>query len=151
MIFPHMILFVGWFCTLPRGQNGWFQIRPSDVSVYCWWILSGQVIEKLIWSLAVRRISFYARMDDNVSIRITSNGSWCMGIKGEMSGTVCVTFTWYMYICELFIAFVVFCCLFIIVTTQFVSLYKPCKPKPKPSTYDPPGQPPPGRDPKTDT
>ena len=28
----------------------------------------------------------------------TSNGSWCMGIKGEMSGTVCVTFTWDMYI-----------------------------------------------------
>ena len=38
----------------------------------------------------------------------TSNGSWCMGIKGEMSGTVCVTFTWdmYIYIYELFIAFV---------------------------------------------
>ena len=30
--------------------------------------------------------------------RDTSNGSWCMGIKGEMSGTVCVTFTWDMYI-----------------------------------------------------
>ena len=61
-----------------------------------------------------------------------------MGIKGEMSGTVCVTFTWYMYIYELFIAFVLFCCLFIIVTTQFVALYEPCKPKPKPkpSTYD---------------
>ena len=29
---------------------------------------------------------------------VTSNGSWCMGIKGEMSGTVCVTFTWDMYI-----------------------------------------------------
>ena len=28
----------------------------------------------------------------------TSNMSWCMGIKGEMSGTVCVTFTWDMYI-----------------------------------------------------
>ena len=28
----------------------------------------------------------------------TSNGSWCMGIKSEMSGTVCVTFTWDMYI-----------------------------------------------------
>ena len=26
-----------------------------------------------------------------------------MGIKGEMSGTVCVPFTWYMYIYELFI------------------------------------------------
>ena len=31
-------------------------------------------------------------------IYITSNGSWCMGIKGEMSGLVCVTFTWDMYI-----------------------------------------------------
>ena len=38
----------------------------------------------------------------------TSNGSWCMGIKGEMSGTVCVTLTWYMYRYELFIAFVCF-------------------------------------------
>ena len=28
----------------------------------------------------------------------TSNGSWWMGIKGEMSGTVCVTFTWDMHI-----------------------------------------------------
>ena len=37
-----------------------------------------------------------------------SNGSWCMCIKGEMSGTVCVTFTWDMYIYELFIAFVSF-------------------------------------------
>ena len=41
-------------------------------------------------------------------IKTTSDGSWCMGIKGEMSGTVCVTFTWYMYIYELFIAFVCF-------------------------------------------
>ena len=38
----------------------------------------------------------------------TSNGSWCIGIKGEMSGTVCVTFTWDIYIYELFIAFVCF-------------------------------------------
>ena len=43
-----------------------------------------------------------------VSTEHTSNGSWCMGIKGEMSGTVCVTFTWYMYIYELFVAFVCF-------------------------------------------
>ena len=39
---------------------------------------------------------------------VTSNGSWCIGIKGEMSGTVCVTFTWDIYIYELFIAFVCF-------------------------------------------
>ena len=38
----------------------------------------------------------------------TSNGSWCIGIKGEMSGMVCVTFTWDNYIYELFIAFVCF-------------------------------------------
>ena len=44
------------------------------------------------------------------SIQQISNGSWCMGIKGEMYGTVCVTFTWdmYIYIYELFIAFVSF-------------------------------------------
>ena len=72
-----------------------------------------------------------------ISTREISNGSWCMGIKGEMSGTVCVTFTWYMYIWVVY-SFCLFCCLFIIVTTQFVALYKPCKPKPKPSTYDPP-------------
>ena len=44
-------------------------------------------------------------------IFFTSNGSWCIGIKGEMSGTVCVTFTWDIYIymsCLLaFVCFVV--------------------------------------------
>ena len=47
----------------------------------------------------------------------TSNGSWCIGIKGEMSGTVCVTFTWdiYIYIWVVY-SFCLFCCLFIIVT-----------------------------------
>ena len=43
----------------------------------------------------------------------TSNGSWCMGIKGEMSGTVCVTFTWDMYIWVVY-RFCLFCCLYII-------------------------------------
>ena len=43
-------------------------------------------------------------------------------------------------------SFCLFCCLFIIVTTQFVALYKPSKPKPKPSTYDPPPPPPPPPD-----
>ena len=43
----------------------------------------------------------------------------------------------YVYIWIVY-SFCLFWCLFIIVTTQFVALYKPCKPKPKPSTYDPP-------------
>ena len=51
----------------------------------------------------------------------TSNGSWCMGIKGEMSGTVCVTFTWDMYI-YIWVAYSLcfFCCLFITVTWWYV-------------------------------
>ena len=53
----------------------------------------------------------------------TSNGYWCMGIKGEMSGTVCVTFTWDMYI-YIYIwvvySFCLFCCLFIVVTWWYV-------------------------------
>ena len=57
--------------------------------------------------------------------RDTSNGSWCMGIKSEMSGTVCVTFTWDMYIyIYIYIwvvySFCLFCCLFIIVTWWYV-------------------------------
>ena len=63
---------------------------------------------------------------------------------------LCHIYMIYVYIWVVY-SFCLFCCLFIIVKTQFVVLYKPCKPKPKPSTYDPPGQPPPGRDPKTDT
>ena len=57
----------------------------------------------------------------------TSNGSWCMGIKGEMSGTVCVTFTWdvYIYIYIYIYIWVVyslcfFWCLFITVTWWYV-------------------------------
>ena len=59
-----------------------------------------------------------------------------MGIKGEMSGNgLCHIYMIYVYIWVVY-SFCLFCCLFIIVTTQFVALYKPCKPKPKPSTYD---------------
>ena len=50
---------------------------------------------------------------------------------------LCHIYTIFVYIWVVF-CFCLFCCLFIIVTTQFVALYKPCKPKPKPSTYDPP-------------
>ena len=52
---------------------------------------------------------------------VTSNGSWCMGIKGEMSGTVCVTFTWDMYI-YIWVVYSLcfFCCLFITVTWWYV-------------------------------
>ena len=47
---------------------------------------------------------------------------------------LCHIYMIYVYIWVVY-SFCLFCCLFIIVTTQFVALYKPCKPKP--STYDP--------------
>ena len=55
---------------------------------------------------------------------------------------LCHIYMIYVYIWVVY-TFCFLCCLFIIVTTQFVALYKPCKPKPKPSTYDPPPPPPP--------
>ena len=48
---------------------------------------------------------------------------------------LCHIYMIYVYIWAVY-SFCLFCCLFIIVTTQFVALYKLCKPKP--STYDPP-------------
>ena len=60
------------------------------------------------YSHLVRRIEHVLLKSEVTSQKATSNGSWCMGIKGEMSGTVCVTFTWYMYLYELFIAYVCF-------------------------------------------
>ena len=50
---------------------------------------------------------------------------------------LCHIYMIYVYIWVVH-SFCLFCCLFIIVTTQFVTLYEPCKPKPKPkpSTYD---------------
>ena len=50
---------------------------------------------------------------------------------------LCHIYMIYVYIWVVY-SFCLFCCLFIIITTQFVALYKPCKPKPKPSTYNPP-------------
>ena len=53
---------------------------------------------------------------------------------------LCHIYMIYVYIWVVY-SFCLFCCLFIIVMTQFVALYKPCKPKP--STYDPPDNHPP--------
>ena len=47
---------------------------------------------------------------------------------------LCHIYMIYVYIWVVY-SFCLFCCLFIIVSTQFVALYKPCKPKP--SIYDP--------------
>ena len=50
---------------------------------------------------------------------------------------LCHIYMIYVYIWVVY-SFCLFCCLFIIVTTQFVALYKPCKPKPKLQLLCPP-------------
>ena len=66
-------------------------------------------------------VSDYSDVIMSVMVYQTSNESWCMGIKGEMSGTVCVTFTWDMYI-YIWVVYSLcfFCCLFITVTWWYV-------------------------------
>ena len=90
----------------------------------------------------------------HLGIGVTNSNKQRVLMHGHQGWNVrhglCHIYMIYVYIWVVY-SFCLFYCLFIIVTTQFVALYKPCKPKPKPSTYDPPGQPPRGRDPKTDT
>ena len=74
--------------------------------------------QKSSWRDNIFRMRYLVLMRYKV---VTSNRSWCMGIKGEMSGTVCVTFTWDMYIYIWVVSSLCFfCCLFIIVTWWYV-------------------------------
>ena len=79
---------------------------PICVTIFTWptWRRQVQCFESAVEFRDFRQTPG-TKMASN---RETSNGSWCMGIKGDMSGTVCVTFTWDMYTYELFIAFVCF-------------------------------------------
>ena len=53
----------------------------------------------MAWMPWTRALPSYSYANEGVVSNMqTSNGSWCIGIKGEMSGTVCVTFTWDIYI-----------------------------------------------------
>ena len=74
-------------------------VYMSRVDIHCTPVISGDMIDYHV--LQIWLTSYRAP-----HIVRTSNGYWCMGIKGEMSDTVCVTFTWDMYIYELFIVFV---------------------------------------------
>ena len=103
--------------TIPRGQT-W--PRMNTILVKAIWhrsIMSKQFVE---WSsrnslpnklyhitfifARCRRSSAavtpgkYGCNSKDLTNAMTSNGSWCIGIKGEMSGTVCVTFTWDIHI-----------------------------------------------------
>ena len=111
------------FTVTSYGRRGVWNHQPFDcLSSSVIRLTSGETskvcITGLLWWKSQIACGFRSQwaLEIEAECRIyasTSNGSWCMGIKGEMSGTVCVTFTWYMHIYELFIASVcfVFCSL----------------------------------------
>ena len=68
------------------------------------------ILEKIDRLITAPHCTLSAKRDSRHTEKpATSNGSWCMGIKGEMSGTVlCHIYMRYVYIYELFIAFVSF-------------------------------------------
>ena len=85
----------------------------------------------------VRCVSKYRRTKEVINMinkqRVLMHGHQGWNVRHGL----CHIYMIYVYIWVVH-SFCLFCCLFIIVTTQFVALYEPCKPKPKPkpSTYD---------------
>ena len=78
-------------------------------------------------------------LDESITVHILQADKQRVLMHGHQGWNVrhglCHIYMIYGYIWVVY-SFCLFCCLFIIVTTQFVALYKPCKPKPKPSTFD---------------
>ena len=112
------------------------------------WISSGILLQYNIWYISSRYINFSfksAQCGEYSELwrdwgQATGLDAWASRVKCPARFVshlhdICIYI--YIYIWVVY-SFCLFCCLFIIVTTQFVALYKPCKPKPKPSTYDPP-------------
>ena len=76
-----------------RSFDVFFDVRPNkqlSKQSWGWWF---ETLSPSLW-----RHRNAKRWWGSGSQKCTSNGSWCIGIKGEMSGTVCVTFTWDIYI-----------------------------------------------------
>ena len=97
---------------------GWLTLNGiADISNLISDILKYLKISEIIWRYQ-KLFGDLSNWNSDIK-KWTSNGSWCMGIHGEMPGTVCVTFTSDMYIWVVY-SFCLFCCLFIIVTRWYV-------------------------------
>ena len=96
------------------------------------------VIDIYTDNILITTILWKVASHDNYKQRVLMHGHQGWNVRHGL----CHIYMIYVYIWVVY-SFCLFCCLFIIVTTQFVAQYKPCKPKPKPSTYDPPTPPPP--------
>ena len=98
----HILLVSCW-----SGQCDWdMRQHDNDVQIWtdtlldCFTLLLAPHLADVLSFIRPSMPSVWKSMDHTkiVQKRKTSNGSWCIGIKGEMSGTVCVTFTWDIYI-----------------------------------------------------
>ena len=96
-----------------RGQNG-FVLHKVYCRFYNW--------------NDVMYTTWIMRIPDKQRVLMHGHQGW------NVRHGLCHIYMIYVYIWVVY-SFCLFCCLFIVVTTQFVALYKPCKPKPKPSTY----------------
>ena len=97
---------------------------PVRVVLKIWWN-TWAIVPGMYWAYCAHNAFLWEKINGRKYLIWrhinTSNGFWCIGIKGEMSGTVCVTFTWDIYIyIRVVYSFCLFCCLFIIVTWWYM-------------------------------
>ena len=85
------------------------------------WYAPEQRVEQTIKTLSH---SLWHQCNDKQRVLMHGHQGW------NVRHGLCHIYMIYVYIWVVY-SFCLFCCLFIIVTTQFVALYKPCKPKPK--------------------
>ena len=120
-------------CDITSGDED-PRLQPIFLWHHIWW-RGSQAATNLF--VALMGISGYSQCVCD----ITSGDKQRVLMHGHQGWNVrhglCHIYMIYVYIWVVH-SFCLFCCLFIIVTTQFVALYEPCKPKPKPkpSTYD---------------
>ena len=107
-------IFLGIYCNSPLIFGGSWRLQLLATPPFAWQLVQVNIKE-------------------NTKQRVLMHGHQGWNVRHGL----CHIYMIYVYIWVVY-SFCLFCCLFIIVTTQFVALYKPCKPKPKPSTYDPP-------------
>ena len=117
------------FCHLLYIHSGKTGNLFSLVLCSLWW---AQIVG---YVLACRSYSFVCTLHHLIIIIVqTVSDKQRVLMHGHQGWNVrhglCHIYMIYVYIWVVY-SFCLFCCLFIIVTTQFVALYKPCKPKPK--------------------
>ena len=93
-----------------------------------WWLGADQATSHDLnqWWLVYRRIYASLGLNELNKQRVLMHGHQGWNVRHGL----CHIYMIYVYIWVVY-SFCLFCCLFIIVTTQFVALYKPSKPKPK--------------------